>query len=80
MKKTIEQFYCDVCGKEADVQNISYPVIFHTEQCEGRPVKAYVDYNDIDMCKECLAKALVVHGWGGQGNNRYVIRTTADKQ
>ena len=36
MKKTIEYTICDICGKEADTENINYPVLFTTDQTEGR--------------------------------------------
>ena len=73
-KKTIEQYFCDICKKEAEVIAVKYPVIFHTEQDEGRSVKPYVSPQTIDMCQECLHKALVVHGYGAQGFNHYEIR------
>ena len=37
MKKTIEKYFCDICGTEAECDNlkkINYPVIFHTEKTE----------------------------------------------
>ena len=74
MKKTIEQYFCDVCGKQAEVQKVNYPVIFHTEQDEGRPVKPYISQKMIDMGQDCLHKTLVLHGDGAKGNNHYFIR------
>lgn len=74
-EKIIKQTFCDICKNEAEVQSIKYPVIFHTEQDEGRTVKPYVSYETIDMCQECLHKALVIQGYGAQGVNHYEIRS-----
>lgn len=74
MKKIIERTYCDICNKETEVERIKYPVIFHTEQNEGRWSKPYISNEAIDVCKECLSKILMLDGWGGQGNNEYKIR------
>lgn len=73
-KKTIEQYFCDICGKQADVINVNYPVIFHTEQDEGRSVKPYISQEKLDMCQECLLKTLAIDGSGAQGANKYTLR------
>ena len=58
MKKTVEHFFCDICGKEEkDVKHLNYPVIFQTEQTEGRSVEPYItdkyhiDYDGV-ICTE----------------------------
>lgn len=73
MKKTIEICTCDICHKECDVQEITYPVLFTTDQTEGRNTKPYFSYEKIDMCAECLHKAINVKGYGAQGYNKYNI-------
>lgn len=57
MKKTIEKYFCDICGKEEkDVKHICYPVIFQTEQTEGRSVEPYISDTNIDVCPNCCKK------------------------
>ena len=74
MKKTIEKYFCDICGAEGAVQSVRYPVIFHTDQDEGRACKEYISYENLDLCQQCLRKGLVFHGWGAQGINRYEVK------
>ena len=74
MKKIIEQYFCDLCGKQAEVEVLNYPVIFHTEQTEGRSTEPYIRNERIEACQECIKKVLVLHGYGAQGLNRYEIR------
>ena len=75
MKKTVEHYFCDICGKETTVIPVSYPVIFHTEQTEGRSVDPYIDQTKLDICEECAEKAFKIHAIGAQGYNKYEIRT-----
>lgn len=72
MKKTTVQCFCDVCKREAtDPTEVKYPVIFHTDQTEGRWCPEYISYEKIEFCDECLKKALRLHGAGAQGYNEY---------
>lgn len=74
MKKTIEKFYCDICGAECEnVIQINYPVVFLTEQTEGRNCKPYVSYKNIDVCDTCCKQILKVSAVGAQGFNEYKI-------
>lgn len=75
MRKIIELCSCDVCKKETDkVTEVKYPVIFHTEQTEGKPCSPYISYDKIDLCDDCADRVLLLDGWGGQGCNKYKIR------
>lgn len=77
MKKIIESYICDICKKEIsekDVLKIRYPAIFITEQTEGIKTKPYIDYVDIDICKECGSKVLNIIAEGCQGYNKYRIK------
>ena len=57
MKETIEKYFCDICGKEEkDIKHINYPVIFQTEQTEGRSVEPYISNTNIDVCPNCCKK------------------------
>lgn len=74
MKKTTVQCFCDICGKLADgTCTVEYPVIFHTEQTEGRACKPYISTQDIDLCNECIPKVLKIHAVGAQGHNTYSL-------
>lgn len=74
MKETIEKYFCDICGKEEkDIKHICYPVIFQTEQTEGRSVKPYIDNTNIDVCPNCCKKILKLSATGAQGYNSYSI-------
>lgn len=58
MKKTIEKYFCDICGKEEkDIKHICYPVV-QTEQIEGRSVEPYIYDTNIDVCPNCCKKYL----------------------
>ena len=75
MKVTITKCICDVCKKEVEkVTEVNYPVIFHTEQTEGRSCSQYISKEKLDLCDECAEKVLVLHGWGAQGLNEYSIQ------
>ena len=75
MTKTIEKFYCDICGVEGDVdiELIKYPVIFHTDQTEGRCCEPYISYENIDVCDKCRKQILKLSAVGAQGYNKYSI-------
>lgn len=78
MRKTVEMCYCDICNKESKVININYPVIFHTEQTEGRCCEPYISQQKMDVCSDCLKKSITIHGCGCQGYNQYEIRLDGD--
>ena len=70
----IEKYICDVCKKEVEkVTEVNYPVIFHTDQTEGRSCSPYISKEKLDLCDECAEKLLILHGWGAQGINQYEI-------
>lgn len=74
MKKTIEKFYCDICGAECEnVKQITYPVVFLTDQTEGRSSKPYIDYSKLDVCENCCEKILKVSAVGAMGYNKYSL-------
>ena len=74
MKKTIEKYFCDICGTESEnIKQINYPVIFHTDQTGGRSCTPYIAYDRIDVCTNCCEKILKVSATGAQGCNTYKI-------
>lgn len=74
MKKVTEVYICDICGEEKiEVQTINYPVLFITEQTEGRSTDSYISQQNIDVCKMCLGKVVKIQGEGAMGYNNYKI-------
>lgn len=80
--------YCDVCKAvlpysfEKDF-NKKIPVIFTTEQTEGRSVEAYFQYEEIDICKECEKRALsgeAIFASGAQGYNTYQFKISQEPE
>lgn len=81
MKVTITKCICDVCKREVEkVTEVVYPVIFHTEQTEGRSCSPYISKEKLDLCEGCADKVLVLHGWGAQGVNHYSIETEVENE
>lgn len=68
IKKTI---VCDCCKLEKPTQKVKYPVLFLTEQTEGRSVKPYISYQELDMCKDCMRVNISISGTGAMGYNEY---------
>lgn len=78
MKTTIVS--CDVCGHDNDQDNpvstVKIPVVFETEQTEGRPTKPYISHETIDLCKQCVSRVIEqfpLRATGCQGHNSYRI-------
>lgn len=74
MKKIVEQFFCDLCGNQTDVTQIKYPVIFYTEQTEGRSCEPYISYETLDLCTDCQNRVLKIKAVGAQGYNEYKVK------
>ena len=68
VKKSI---ICDCCKKEKPTQKVKYPVLFLTEQTEGRSVDPYISYQELDLCKECIRLTVCISGTGAMGYNEY---------
>ena len=50
MKKTIVTYICDICGKTIEKPvHVNYPVIFHTDQNEGKPTDPYISQEMLDL-------------------------------
>lgn len=68
---------CDVKGCEnEEAEAVVLPVIFVTEQTEGRSSKPHIDRNaKLDICSDCnqymLEKREFLTAAGAQGNNRF---------
>lgn len=77
MQKQTTSYFCDICKKETEKDNVKsisrMPVIFTTEQTEGRSVEPYLDFVSIDICNKCLAKSIKIKASGAMGYNNYRI-------
>lgn len=68
IKKSI---ICDCCKLEKPTQKVKYPVLFLTEQTEGRSVTPYISYQDLDLCHDCIRTNITISGTGAMGYNEY---------
>ena len=50
-----------------------FPVLFTTEQNEGRSCKPYITFENMDVCNKCLFALVRVKGWGAQGFKNYEL-------
>lgn len=69
-----DTYTCDMCGIEMEqnvVHHRSLPVLFLTEQNEGRPVKPYITTQEIDLCPDCLDRCTVIEADGAMWVNDY---------
>lgn len=72
----VSETYCDI----KDCPNVSYkddlrlPVVFTTEQTEGKSSAPYIDMCELDLCKEHYNDFLFTSpltAIGAQGHNEY---------
>ncbi len=74
MRETREIVTCDLCKFINDkCKKIKYPVVFTTEQNEGRRCDPYISYDEIDVCPSCERKILMVRATGAMGHNDYRV-------
>ena len=83
MKKIIAKYYCDVCGEETNNEEDKLPVIFLTEQNEGRSCYPYLTKNNIVLCDKCKETMLMdgkfIYAEGAMGSNKYFFKEKSDK-
>ena len=77
----IEYSVCDIdkCQNKVseDYQKRLVPIIFTTEQTEGRTVTPYLAINKLDICKEHydhISKGNFIYAHGAQGYNTYYFK------
>lgn len=63
-RQTVTIVKCDLCGKEENVRHLKYPVLFTTDQTEGRGCTPYISHKELDLCDECIDKVIKITGWG----------------
>lgn len=72
IKRTVVS--CDICEKEdSNCKQVEYPVLFYTEQTEGRLCNPYISQQKIDLCDDCFNKVIKVKAHGAQGCNMYEL-------
>ena len=71
-EKIMKVKQCDICKKQIEITDnnvsnideeikfIKLPVLFKTEQTEGTLTTPYITQEGIDMCKDCLNKAVTI--------------------
>lgn len=70
-----DTYVCDICGAEfAERRPVNVPVVWTTEQTEGRFCEPYYGVECLDLCEDCADRIHVVEAAGAQGLNRYVFR------
>ena len=73
-----DTFTCDLCGRqlaEGDMTHLdNVPVLFTTEQTEGRQVTPYVEQVPLDLCHDCVDHLVNVYAIGAMGYNKYYWR------
>lgn len=74
---TITKHTCDLCEGPATKLQQRVPVVFLTEQTEGRSCSPYLTIETLDLCEKCFQQIvgrcpLTAHG--AQGHNTYEWR------
>ena len=70
----VQTSYCDICKSVNNVKERKVPVIFTTEQTEGRSHHPYFEFAIMDICLMCMDKLLsgiALYAYGAQGFNTY---------
>ena len=73
MRTNVEIVTCDLCGRRRDCIIIRYPVVFETDQTEGKSCEPYVSYTELDVCPECRRRVLMVRATVAMGCNEYRV-------
>lgn len=65
MKKTVTEFYCDLCGKKVGKdelhEGIRLPAVSSVSDTDGACVKEHFVFDvSADLCDECLDRVCVV--------------------
>lgn len=92
MAKEVNISYkCDVCKSVFTEEEYNegkkishfdqFPVIFRSDQTEGRPCEPYISLEKIDLCRSCALKSVNLIGYGASGCNTYVMaKSKEDKK
>jgi hypothetical protein len=74
---TITKHTCDLCKEPATKLQQRVPVVFTTEQTEGRPCNPHLTFETLDLCEGCLQRIVErspLTAYGAQGCNTYEWR------
>jgi hypothetical protein len=78
MKKTTIEYSCDICTSKENVKaELDIPVVFTTEQTEGRSCPHYLKFYKLDVCLKCYGIVLsgkIPFGSGAMGHNTYSFK------
>ena len=76
-----DTYKCDVCDKEVEhAAHVTVPVLWKTEQIEGRPCEPYVACERLDLCGECLHGVLTIEAIGCMGDNEFKLLDKEDER
>lgn len=83
MKKVTVDYYCDICSEKTKNEEEKLPIIFLTEQNEGRSCYPYLTKGNIVLCDRCKEKMLIegifIFAEGAMGYNNYFFKEKSDK-
>lgn len=74
---TITKHTCDLCKEPATKLKKQIPVVFLTEQTEGRSCTPHITIETLDLCDRCLQRIVDSYpltAYGAQGSNTYEWR------
>lgn len=71
MEIITKQIKCDCCGLPKPTMKVKYPVLFSTDQTEGRACDPYISMETLDLCVDCIQDSIRIRGAGAQGYNEY---------
>ena len=72
MEVITKNISCDCCKKsDKPTMKIKYPVLFTTDQTEGRATDPYISLEKLDLCADCIQDSIRIRGAGAQGYNEY---------
>lgn len=74
---TITKYTCDICQEPAKFLQQRVPVVFITEQTEGRPCRPHLTAKTLDLCERCFQRIVdsyPLKASGAQGTNTYEWR------
>lgn len=70
-----DTYVCDICGAGfSEQRSVDVPVLWVTEQDEGRSCDPYYGVETLDLCEACADRVHVVEARGAMGCNTYRFR------
>lgn len=70
--------FCDICKSKEKVSKKRIPIIFTTEETEGRSCEPYLTIETLDICENCyktmIDNSTIPNAHGAQGYNTYYLK------